>query len=217
MRARAQLLLAAAIVMGARDGAAAESFVGLRSGYYALVQGDEIRDLFQGLVKGSEFNAGSIGLHVAHYFTQNLAVELSFDVFVPEVEFDLNADPDPNEVLPATASLGLYPIGLSARYRFWPERLTPVAFGGVSLVPYRFEVGSSFFPGVGLSQDGARLGAQAGVGAELPFGLRWLGTAELLYRRVDFKAEFLGSDGTLLEYQPNFSGIQFLVGLGYRF
>jgi outer membrane protein with beta-barrel domain len=216
MRRSLGLLAACALVLAAAP-ARSQSLVGVRTGYYALLRGGEIRSLFQDLVTAGDFSAGSAGVFAAHYFTPNFGAELSFDAYVPEVDFDANADPDPNAVIPAHTSAGFFPISLSARYRLWPDRVTPFGVAGISVVPYRFDIESSFFPDLGVSQSGVRLGYQLGVGAELPFGVRWMASGEILYRGVDFETELLAPDGTLLKYQPNFSGVQFLVGLAYLF
>jgi hypothetical protein len=196
--------------------ASAETFVGVRAGYYGLAQGGEVEDLFQGLVEASSFNAGTVGVRGVHYFTPNVAAEITWDIYVPVVDFAVPTGV-PDLLIPARAAFGAYPIGLAARYRFWPEQLTPVVFGGLSINPYRFDLQFVGQPQFGLEQSGVRLGYQAGAGVELPFGLRWIASADLLYRRVDFSVDFLTSDGTLLELEPNFSGFQLLVGLGYLF
>ena len=53
----------------------AQTFVGVRSGYYALAQGGQIEQLFQGYVDSSKFNAGTAGLQAVHYFSPNLAAD----------------------------------------------------------------------------------------------------------------------------------------------
>lgn len=193
-----------------------ENFVGFRAGYYGLAGGGDLEDMFQGLVEPSEFNGGTAGLFAVHYVTPNLAAQVSVDAFVPEVDFFLPSG-DPDLPIPANASFGVFPVGLSARYRLWPDRFTPVGLAGLSLNPYRFDVSFAGFDEFGVEESGLRLGYHLGVGAELPFGIRWLFASELLYRNVDFSTTVLTSDGTSLEFEPDFSGFQLLVGFAYVF
>ena len=211
----AALILPMAAAMATAVPARAESMFGLRAGYYALTSGSEFEDLLQGMAKTSDLNAGTLGLTGAHYFTANLGMELTADAYIPDIDLDLN--PDPNSVFPVNVDVDIYPIALSARYRLSPERVTPYGVAGISMNPYKFQIRSDLFPEIGIDQSGVEFGYQLGVGAEIPFLLRWLGTVELLYRGMDIGVEFQAPDGSLLEFNPSFNGFQFMAGVNYLF
>ncbi len=196
--------------------AEAESFAGVNAGYWMLTQTDDLDSMFLGSLESGAFDGGTVGLHVGHYFTANLGAELSVEAYLPGKSFVVAIDPEPI-LVPVKTSLALYPISLSARYRLWPERLTPVATAGVSLNPYDFDVDFPGFPGTGVHNTGIEFGYQFGIGAELPFSLRWSATSLLLYRSIDISVEFLDSEGTLQEFKPDFSGLQLQLGFAYLF
>jgi len=211
----AALLLPMVAAMATAVPGRAESMFGLRAGYYALTSGSEFEDLLQGTAKTSDLNAGTLGISGAHYFTERLGVELTADAYIPDIDLDVN--PDPNVVFPVNVDVDIYPIALSARYRLSPGGFSPYGIAGVSLNPYKFQIRSDLFPEVGVDQSGVEFGYQLGVGAEIPFLLRWMGTVELLYRGMDIGVEFQSPTGSLLEFSPSFNGFQFVASVNYLF
>lgn len=211
-----------ALVMGAAPAFAASAGDWIFRGSLTQVRPDES-------TSGLSNNAGvtaleveveeatALGLTVAYFLTDNIAVELlastpfSHDLSVDSSTPDLG-DPEIGEIkhLPPTLSL---------QYHFDAGALRPYVGAGIN---YTFifdestdgEIESIGFDDLELDDS---VGLAAQIGADYELGNGWLLNADVRYIDIDTEATLTGPGGARLEADVDIDPYIVSVGVGYRF